>query len=145
MRVKLIEAWIDQNQYSCITVKKELAYEESIIQLIKDKISSADYMIALALPRRTQTADKSSFTAELSSSSSPWVHMEVAMAFQLGKPICLIKDSNLPKEGIFDNRVSRFDFLEINSKTKPESIRSYLNDWQKNLNHDRSGNHLIAV
>ncbi|MCX7380005.1 MAG: hypothetical protein NT133_00990 [Alphaproteobacteria bacterium] len=66
--------------------------------------------------------------------TTPWNHVESAMAFALGKPIYIIRETGLQEEGLIETKsdwyVHTADFLvdSINSPAFVDSIRSWVEE-----------------
>lgn len=72
-------------------------------------------------------------------SSSPWIHIEAGMAYQLGLPMLILKEKKIYKEGILDPQISNYYIFEFDIDSQLEvlsdQIKSFIKSWAENINY----------
>lgn len=124
--VKTVEAWIAKRGIVCHTVRNFATNEGPAITRIRRKIDASDAVIALALPKAPRAREGDVMETEYGTQTTPWVHMEAAMAIQAGKPLALIKDARLPQDGIFDVSATGLPVLELGCEVTLEEFQEML-------------------
>lgn len=125
--VNAIEEWIGEHGIICQTVKNQGVTEIPPIQRIRHRIADSDAVIALALPKDLPPSERHIDDVDHGNRTTPWVHMEASMAIQAGKPVVLIKDIRLPRDGVFDISATGLPVLEVDCKDIKEQIKKIRN------------------
>lgn len=111
--IEVTESWISSQGFYCITAKEVNIPQRPVLPKIRSLITSADQIIVMAFFRQRHCGNGNMGTRVAASELSPWVHMEAAMAFQLGKKIHLLKEDKLPAVGIFDEAATAIPILQF--------------------------------
>ncbi|QRM19488.1 hypothetical protein GBK02_08790 [Dechloromonas sp. TW-R-39-2] len=119
MLVESVELWLASKGIECLTVKSTHQSVSSAITEIRSRIQISDAVLAMALPKSSETCGESPVT-------TPWVHMEAAMALQAVKPLALIKDRRLPLNGVFDQVATKIPVLEIDTNISQAEFLVFL-------------------
>ena len=118
--VALTEHWLCSRGFLCTTAKAFLASDQPTLAHIRSAIASADQVLVMAFQRDGDALVDAAAAVKVYQQTSPWVHMEAAMAFQLGKRVTLFQQNSLAASGVFDLgatglAVTRFDMAASDS------------------------------
>lgn len=94
--VSATEAWFSDHGIVCQSASTFDQLRPALVQ-VKEAIAISQAVLVMAFQREEDEPIGKSYLQ-----SSPWVHMEAAMAFQAGKHLHLFQQNSLSSLGIFD-------------------------------------------
>lgn len=112
--VAVTEHWIASQGFLCRTARDFLTSDQTTLAHIRAAVASSDQVLVMAFQREGDVLVDAGAAVKVYQQSSPWVHMEAAMAFQMGKRVTLFQQNSLVPTGVFDEAatglaVTRFD------------------------------------
>lgn len=110
--ITLIKKHFHLHNMSTITVGVDSYNMDAPLSTIRQKISDCSGMITIALKRlyvekgimnyESSVVDRTEKSITLQWFTSPFCHIEAAMAYQMGKPILIMRERDVFIEGILD-------------------------------------------
>ncbi len=104
--VSAVQSWLDAHFSTCLFFRPLAPRLPPPMHEIRSCISAADKIVVLAFLRYESRIDDAQGHSRQRGHTSAWVHMEAAMAIQIGKPVLLLKQSNIDADGVFDTSLT---------------------------------------